>query len=76
MMGVSPGLLDLLIFDTPPNYPISKGAALEMKRLKGGKVSDEQQDWLDFFNGNSWVAGVAEGIDQAMEFLRDCGYIS
>jgi hypothetical protein len=69
------GIPDILIFDSPPNYPSKKGAALEMKRLKGGKVSDEQQDWLEYFDANSWVVGVAEGVDQAIKFLQECGYI-
>jgi hypothetical protein len=75
LMGVKPGVMDLLIFDTPPSYPISKGAALELKRLKGGITSPEQLDWLDYFNNNSWIARVVNGIDEALEFLNECGYI-
>ncbi len=74
-MGVKAGLSDILIFDSPPNYPLMKGAALEMKKRIGGVVSDEQQDWLDYFNSNSWVAGVAEGLDEALKYLEDWGYL-
>jgi hypothetical protein len=74
-MGVKPGVMDLLIFDTPPNYPLMKGAALEMKKRTGGVVSDEQQDWLDYFDKNSWVTGVAHGQDEAIELLREWGYL-
>jgi len=74
-MGVKPGVSDLLIFDSPPNYPLMKGAALEMKRRVGGKIEREQQDWLNYFEDNSWVTGVAYGQDEALELLRDWGYI-
>ncbi|NLW47427.1 MAG: hypothetical protein GXY86_08835 [Firmicutes bacterium] len=75
MMGLKSGLLDILIFDSPPAYPLMKGAALELKKLKGGKVSPEQIEWLDYFNSNSWVAGVAEGLNEALSLLQDWGYI-
>jgi hypothetical protein len=74
-MGVQSGLSDILIFDSPPNYPLMKGAALELKKLKGGKVSPEQIEWLDYFNSNSWVAGVANGLNEALKLLKDWGYI-
>lgn len=75
-MGVKPGVSDILIFDSPPNYPLMKGAALEMKKLKGGTVSDEQKDWLRYFDSNSWVTGVAGGQDEALKLLKEWGYIS
>jgi hypothetical protein len=75
MMGVSPGLMDILIFDTPPNYPETKGAAIEMKRLSGGVVSDDQKEWLNYFNNNGWMARVARGINEAIKILRQYGYI-
>lgn len=75
MMGLKKGLLDILIFDSPPAYPLMKGAALELKKLKGGKVSPEQIEWLDYFNSNSWVAGVAEGLNEAIKLLQEWGYI-
>jgi hypothetical protein len=74
-MGVRPGVPDILIFDSPPNYPMQKGAALELKKLKGGKLSPEQIEWLDYFKNNSWVTGVAEGLNEALALLRDWGYI-
>jgi hypothetical protein len=74
-MGVKPGLSDILIFDSPPNYPMQKGAALEMKCQSGGKLSSEQIEWLTYFENNSWVTGVAEGLDEALRFLKDWGYI-
>lgn len=75
MMGLKKGLFDILIFDSPPAYPLMKGAALELKKIKGGKVSPEQMEWLDYFNSNSWVAGVAEGLNEALALLKDWGYV-
>jgi spore cortex formation protein SpoVR/YcgB (stage V sporulation) len=74
--GMKSGLPDIMIFDSPPSAPLMKGAALEMKKRIGGIVSDEQQDWLDYFNANSWVVGVARGQDEALKFLEEWGYIS
>jgi hypothetical protein len=75
-IGLKTGALDILIFDSPPSYPLAKGAAIELKKLTGGKVLDEQQEWLDYFNSNGWVAKVCKGLDEAIEFLRECGYIN
>lgn len=42
--GVQSGVPDLLIFDAPPTDIGYRGAAIEMKRQKGGRVSDEQHE--------------------------------
>lgn len=73
MMGVRPGVPDILIFDSPPKFQHLKGAAIELKRADGGTVSDEQKDWLEYFHGNGWGAMVGN-LDEVMKALRRWGY--
>lgn len=66
-IGQSKGFPDYLL--------IVKGKliAIEMKRIKGGKVSQEQHDWLDAL-AKAGVAGyVAHGANEAMEIVQ--GYL-
>jgi hypothetical protein len=75
--GMKKGFPDFIIFDSPPiqtNIKL-KGAVIELKRLAGGKLSKEQEDWINFFDNNNWAAAVAEGMDEAILFLREWGYI-
>ena len=72
-MGYSPGVPDILIFDRPlrvENGYLWIGAALEMKRRKGGVVSDEQQGWLDSLKNLGWITKVAYGCDDAIRWLE------
>jgi hypothetical protein len=74
-MGYSPGPSDIIIFDEPPAYGNQfVGVALEMKRKKGGVLSDEQIDWLDKMIQRRWHIHVAYGADDAIQFLELCGY--
>jgi hypothetical protein len=65
-MGVMAGVPDLCI-------PIPSGAYhglyIELKRLKGGKVSDSQSDWLLFLREKGYYAEVARGFDEAREMV-------
>lgn len=74
-MGYKRGLPDVLIFQPPPAYHGKYvGVALELKRRKGGIVSDEQKVWLETLNSHGWLAVVAQGADEAIEMLETCGY--
>lgn len=74
-IGYKRGLPDILIFQAPPAYNDKYvGVALEMKRRKGGIVSDEQRVWLEDLNRNGWLVGVMKGADEAIELLELCGY--
>ena len=42
---------------------------IEMKRSKGGKLSDEQVIWLTTLEGVGIPAYVAEGFDQAKKIV-------
>ena len=56
--GVCRGVPDLFI----PAW----GLWIEMKRQKGGVVSENQKDWLEYLNGLGYGAVVCRGADDAM----------
>jgi hypothetical protein len=74
-LGVKKGVLDNFIFNKPPKFPKLKGAIIEMKRKKGGKISDEQYLWAAELSDLGWAVGFCNGIDEALQQLRDWGYM-
>ena len=63
--GVTPGVPDLFI----PAWRIF----VEMKRTKGGQVSQAQKDMMDYLKGCGYSCIIARGCDDAiiqMEALR------
>ncbi len=66
-MGVSPGFPDVEI---PLPVKPYHGLYIELKRVKGGKVSDVQQEWLDYLNDKGYYACVAKGFEHAKEIVE------
>ena len=66
--GFSPGLPDVM-------FPVSRhgfiGLAIEMKRIKGGKVSEDQRKWLALLQEHGWRCEVCKGFDAAKQVLED-----
>jgi hypothetical protein len=73
-MGTLAGASDFIVFDAPPLLPCAKGVALELKRTKGGKVSEEQAAFLVKMEARGWVTCVAHGANEALDFLRGLGW--
>jgi hypothetical protein len=73
-MGVRKGVPDLLVFTPPPAHPHAKGAAIELKRRKGGTVSPEQQEWLLKLTALGWKTAICKGADEAIQQLKEWGY--
>lgn len=74
-MGASSGFPDIIILDPPPAYcGLYHSVAIELKRKKGGVLSDTQSTWLEKLNKRGWCCKVAHGLDEAIEFLDLCGY--
>ena len=65
-MGVKSGVPDICL-----PFPSGRyfGAYLELKRIKGGKVSDNQLEWLAFLRSNGYYAEVANGFEEARKFV-------
>lgn len=74
LQGVKRGVPDVIIVDPPPNYPNTVGAAIELKRRKGGRVTAEQSAWLNDLKDRGWAVAVCRGVDEAIEFLTELGY--
>lgn len=73
-LGLKSGVPDLLIFTPPPRLPACRGVAIEMKRLRGGTVSDSQRFWLEQLQAAGWQAKVCRGADEAVRWLTFLGY--
>lgn len=72
--GVKRGVPDVLIFGSPPNYPESPGAAIELKRREGGITSPEQKEWLEYLENRGWCCAVCRGWEEARRFLGELGW--
>ncbi len=63
--GVSKGYPDINVY-TP-----SKMLCIELKRVKGGRVSPEQREWIKYLNGLPYVeAKICKGFEEAREFIE------
>ena len=70
--GVKPGVPDICL-----PVPVGRYAALyiELKRKKGGRVSDEQRGWIEALNRAGNRAVVCRGWDEAREeIVRYLGF--
>jgi hypothetical protein len=76
-MGYIPGVPDIMIYDRPAiviDGMVYVGAAIEMKRRKGGVVSPEQAKWISSLRDRGWACEICYGADQAIAFLNSLGY--
>jgi hypothetical protein len=76
LMGVKAGFPDIIIFRPTVRFSgndpyVVYGTALELKRKKGGVVTDEQSFWLDEFERNNWYPIVARGAEDAILQLEE-----
>lgn len=65
-MGVRAGVSDLFLPVARGRY---HGLWIEMKRRKGGKMSDEQTAWIRAMRAQGYAAEVVRGAGQAMELI-------
>ena len=64
--GVVPGVPDL---DLPVPRCGYHGLRIEMKRRKGGRLSEDQKEWIDGLNANGYLAVVCNGSDEACDVI-------
>jgi len=64
--GVQPGIPDLCIPIPSGSY---HGLYIELKRIKGGRISDSQIYWLTFLREKGYYAEVANGCQEAKEII-------
>lgn len=66
-MGYTSGTPDILIFEPRGIY---KGLFLEMKKEKGGRVSENQKKWLKKANDRGYCAMVCYGFGEAQRMIE------
>lgn len=66
--GVQPGVPDICIPIPSGSY---HGLFLELKRVKGSKVSDSQLYWMTFLREQGYYAEIAYGADQAISIVDE-----
>lgn len=64
--GVRSGVPDLVLPVARGGY---HGLYIEMKRIRHGKVSKDQREWLDALNEQNYCAIVCKGADEAQEAI-------
>lgn len=75
--GVKSGVMDIIIMQDPisDKYQHHNGVAIELKRVKGGKVSDDQKKWLKIFERQGFYTCVCCGINEVVSTLTLLGFI-
>lgn len=68
-MGLSKGFPDLMIF-TKNKSKTDSVLFIEMKRQKGGVISDEQKKWHTDLCNAGYAVGIAKGCDSAIRILN------
>ena len=60
------GIADMTIF-----LPKGRAMFLELKRVKGGVVSEEQKKWIKYLQSLDYPARVCYGADEAIEWIKE-----
>jgi hypothetical protein len=67
--GVKTGIPDVwIIRPTPSGAP---GVVIELKRIKGGVVSEDQKKWLKTLENFGWVCYVGKGAEKSIQFIKE-----
>ena len=66
--GTMPGIPDLMIPVARSSY---HGLFLEMKRIRGGRISDSQAFWMAKLRSEGYRVEVCAGFDQAKLFIDE-----
>lgn len=67
-LGVKAGVPDICIPRPRGQY---HGMYIEMKKLKGGKVSVHQESWIKYLTYHGYRAVVANGCDEAIKYVTE-----
>lgn len=66
--GQKPGVPDMCLPVARGGY---HGLYIELKRIKGGKVSRDQAEWIQALTAQGYLAKVCLGSDQAIQLITD-----
>lgn len=65
--GVKPGVPDIFLPIPTKKY---HGLFIELKKDKGGRVSPEQHEWIDYLTKQGYKAQVCKGFDEAQKTIE------
>ena len=66
--GVRRGVPDMCLPVARGKY---HGLYIELKRIRGGKVSPEQEEWIERLNRQGYRAAVCRGFDEAKKTIEE-----
>lgn len=66
-----PGLTSVVITPEMVGRTVAVFTSIEVKRSKGGVISDDQKDWCAFVQGAGGIAGFATSPEQAIKIISD-----
>ena len=66
--GVKAGVPDICL---PVPCGAYHGLYIELKRTKGGVISDAQKEWIEMLNARGYLAVVAKGATEAIKVITD-----
>ena len=67
-LGVKPGVPDLFLSVPRGEY---HGLYIELKRLRGGRVRDDQKKWIAALRAQGYRVEVCKGWQAAAEVIRE-----
>ena len=67
-MGLRKGFPDLIVL-ARNKTKTHEVLFIEMKRQQGGRVSDEQKEWIERLDNEGYCVGVAKGCESAIKIL-------
>ncbi len=70
--GASSGVPDLVLVDLAPDA--GRPVAIEMKRTRDSRVSNEQKEWHRAMEERGWIVLVGFGAGDAQRKLESLGY--
>ena len=65
--GYKRGFPDVFVYESRGRF---HGLAIELKKDKGGRVSQHQKEWLKSLEMRGFKATVAKGFDEAVKLLE------
>lgn len=68
-MGLKKGFPDLIILHSNRSKT-HEVFFIEMKRVKGGKLKPEQEEWIHRLDDAGYMVGIAHGCDAAIRVLN------
>lgn len=67
--GLAAGFPDLIVLARNKSQT-HEVLFIEMKRVKGGRISPEQKEWIQRLDNDGYCVGVAKGCDSAVMILE------